>query len=78
MESTCFNKGDKIIWDSHFGYELGYFVGTGSGYYTFEVDLVTGCSQGLVSFTETEIHQFTDENHAKMIKKYKQTKNFHE
>jgi hypothetical protein len=30
--ATAFVKGDKVIWDSHFGYEVGYFIGEGNQY----------------------------------------------
>ena len=70
------NEGDKIIWDSHFGYEIGYFGGVGKIYSSFECDMITGIVQGLNSYTETEIYPYSDELVLELTKKYGYEKSF--
>ena len=73
-------KGDKIIWDSHFGYEIGYFIGENDNvvYNTYKVELITGIVTGVTSRSKHEVIPFTDEALKQMIKKYKYTKTFTE
>lgn len=70
------NEGDKIIWDSHFGYEIGYFVGEGKLMGTYEVNLVTGVVHGNVSHSTSEIHEYNESNVTEMVRKYGYRKNF--
>lgn len=64
-------KGDKIIWDSHFEYELGYFLSdNGVMFNTYLVKLVTGIVHGEVSHSINEIKSYTPELHQEMIDKY--------
>ena len=51
-----FKVGDKVIWDSHFGYEIGYFVGEGNQYHTYLVDMISGKYPNKVSLSKDEIH----------------------
>jgi len=68
-----FKAGDKIIWDSGFGYELGYFVGEGVMHNTWSVNLITGCSIGQdVSFDKSEIFLYSDEEHQRCKQKYQE------
>ena len=67
-------KGDKIIWDSHFGYEVGYFSNEkGVMYNTSEVDLVSGIVHGKLSVTSYEILAFTKEIVESLNVKYNKT-----
>ena len=67
-------KGDKIIWDSHFGYEVGYFSKEkGVMYNTSEVDLVSGIVHGKLSVTSYEILAFTKEIVESLNVKYNKT-----
>ena len=71
-------KGDKIIWDSHFGYDLGEFISDkGVMYYTVSVELFTSTySNGAISLSVNEIHPYTEELHNQMIKRYGYEKKF--
>jgi len=62
--------GDKIIWDSQFGYEIGIFLGNGNQYNTYLVNLTTGIVQGEVSHSINEIKLFSIELIDKLNKKY--------
>lgn len=68
------NNGDKIIWDSGFGYEIGHFISVGKiGYNAknnFKVNLVTGIATGKVEHSNNEIIVFNEENNNKMFEKY--------
>ena len=64
-------KGDKIIWHSHFGYDVGYFVGDkGVLDGTVLVDLRSGIVQGVVSHSKSEILPYTKELQAELANKY--------
>lgn len=56
-----FVKGDKVVWDSHFGYEIGYFLGEGVMMNTYLVDVCTGKITGECSYSKDEIHPYTNE-----------------
>ena len=77
MESE-FILNDRIIWDSHFGYEIGYFIGDGKMMATYEVILVTGKVQGLVSHSVSEIHKYSEDLVSKLSEKYGYQKQFSE
>lgn len=64
------NIGDKIIWDSNFGYEIGIFLGWGNQYNTYLVNLTTGIILGEVSHSIDEIKLYSDELKDKLNKKY--------
>lgn len=65
-------RGDKIIWDSGFGYEVGTYVNSrGVMYGTCLVDLVTGIIHGEVSHPHKNIFHYSDELAEKLSKKYK-------
>ena len=70
--------GDKIIWDSHFGYEVGYFIKESDDimYNSYLLHLVTGSVIGTSLRSKDEIIEYTDENLQIMIKKYDYIKNF--
>ena len=72
-------NGDKIIWDSGFGYEIGYYrADEGVMYGTCLVDLRTGIAIGEVSMSKIEIHPYTIEKIAELTAKYKYEKTFSE
>ena len=56
-----FVKGDKVVWDSHFGYEICYFLGEGVMMNTYLVDVCTGKKTGECSYSKDEIHPYTNE-----------------
>ena len=48
--------GQKIVWDSGFGYEIGYFLGEDpNNSFHYRVTLITGRVQGEVSMPQNEI-----------------------
>lgn len=67
-----FKKGDKIIWDSHFGYEIGYFIEDSHNqmYDSYKVDLITGICQGEGLRPASEIKPFNEETIKEMSEKY--------
>ena len=74
--ATSFVKGDKVIWDSHSGYEIGYFIGEGNQYDTWLIDRRTGICTGECSHSKNEIHKYSDELIQKLTEKYKHEKRF--
>lgn len=71
-----FELGQKIIWDSGYGYDLGYFLKEGNSYYTWLIDKVTGKFRGNVSVSKGEVLPYSKELHDKLIEKYKYNKCF--
>lgn len=72
-------KGDKIIWDSGFGYELGYFIEESDHiiYNTYKVKLDTGITNGKEQLREKQsIILYNIDNYNKMVNKYKYEKHF--
>ena len=64
-------KGDKIIWDSGFDYDLGYFVKDSKTicYDRVMINNVTGIT-GLCLLPVNEIISYTDKNRLRMKQKY--------
>ena len=73
-------KGDKIIWDSGFGYEIGYFIEDAEKqmYNSYKIELVTGIVQEETLRSKDEIMLYTKENQSLMKAKYKYDKAFSE
>ena len=73
-------KGDKIIWDSGFGYEIGYFIEDTEKqmYNSYKIDLITGVVQEETLRSKDEIILYTKENQSRMKAKYKYYKAFSE
>lgn len=70
--SSAFSSGDKIIWDSGFGYELGVFLSENNAVMnSYTIDLVTGKCQGSTSRDISEIKHYSVELAIKLTKKYK-------
>ena len=71
------NKGDRIIWDSHFGYDIGYYIGGGVMYNTHHIELMTGkYPGGELSVPLYEIHPYSDKLITELTKKYGYEKAF--
>lgn len=51
-----FVVGDRVVWDSHFGYEIGYFIGEGVVENSYLMDVMTGVITGECSYSKDEIH----------------------
>lgn len=69
-------KGDRIIWDSHFGYDIGYFIGNGNQYNTYRIDIITGRFPGEVCHSKDEIHLYSESLVAELTAKYGYEKSF--
>lgn len=71
-------KGDKIIWDSGFGYEVGFFIEDADKlhYDTYRIDLVTGVAQGDSTRPKREVLPHSPEKVAKMEAKYNYRREF--
>jgi hypothetical protein len=76
MLPLVFLFNEKVIWDSHFGYEIGYFLGEGNQYYTYLIDVRTGLIHEPCSYSKSEIHKYTDELIDKLTAKYGYEKRF--
>ena len=67
-----FKKGDKIIWDSGFGYDLGSYVSKGNPYCSITIINHTGlCPEQEQAVWESQVLEDTWENREKMLEKYK-------
>lgn len=66
------NQGERrIIWDSHFGYEFGYYLkDEGTHYDTCLIILTTGVVQDITSKPFHEIIPYSEENAYQMKLKY--------
>ncbi len=65
-------QGDKIIWDSGFGYELGYFLKYNEEHILnySECYMITGIAHGKCSYLKQEVCLYTLNNIKLMIAKY--------
>lgn len=71
-----FRPAERIIYDSGFGYEIGYFVEYVANHVI--VDLISGSVMGDCCFSESDIHHYTEEKFAEVVKKYKYEKSFND
>lgn len=71
-----FEIDEKVVWDSHFGYEIGCFLGEGNSYNTYLIDVKSGLIQEPCSHSKDEIHRYSNELIDKMFKKYGYEKRF--
>lgn len=71
-------EGDKVIWNSGFGYEIGYFINESDEniFNTSKVNLITGIVIGECLRTKREVIPFTPEKLDEMVKLYGYTLNF--
>lgn len=70
--------GDKIIWDSCFGYDIGLFVKEISCGGECIIDLKGGIVTGNITVYKSEVLPYSQKNYNTMIKKYKYEKNYFE
>lgn len=65
-------EGDKIIWDSDFGYEVGYYIKESDFniYNTYLVNVCTGIVTGECMHPKHEIIAYNPKNLAEMQNKY--------
>lgn len=73
-----FSTGDMVVWDSHFGYEIGYFLGEGHVYETYLIDVRTGRVNEPTCYPKSEVHRYSNELIDKLIEKYGYEKRFSE
>jgi len=73
-----FKKGDRIIWDSGFGYDIGHFVEVGQVFENnYVVNLKTGVTRGSnCSFPQSEVHHYSENLIKLLTEKYGYTKKF--
>ena len=74
--SVVFSFNDKVIWDSHFGYELGYFLGEGNQCNTYLIDKITGLIHEPCSHSKSEVHKYSEDLVNKLKTKYGYEKSF--
>jgi hypothetical protein len=73
---VVFSFNEKVIWDSHFGYEIGYFLDEGQVEETYLIDVRTGVVHEPTCYSKSEVHKYTDELIDKLTKKYGYEKRF--
>lgn len=78
LSPVVFSFYEKVVWDSHFGYEIGYFLGEGNQYHTYLIDVRTGLIHEPCSHSKSEIHKYTNELIDKLTAKYGYEKRFSE
>lgn len=71
-----FEINEKVVWDSHSGYEIGYFLGEGVLYETYLIDMKTGVVREPCSHSKNEVFRYSDELIDKLFKKYGYEKRF--
>ncbi len=73
-------KGDRIIWDSDSGYEIGYFIEDieETMYCVYKVNMVSGVVIGETCRSKDQIYPYTPEKVVELNKKYGYTKEFSE
>ena len=71
-----FSLKDKIVWNSGFGYEIGFFLGDGWVYNTYLIEIMTGISTGEYCYSKEEIYKYSDELIDELTKKYGYEKRF--
>ena len=69
--SRSFSIGDRVIWDSHFGYDIAYFIGEGAAYEHWKIELASGKFYGTETMvSKSELHHYSKDLIAKMTKQY--------
>jgi hypothetical protein len=67
---------ERVIWDSGFGYEIGYFLGEGELFDSYLIDVRTGIIHEPTCYSKSEIHKYSNELIDKLFKKYGYEKRF--
>lgn len=76
-EIEPFSLNEGIVWDSGFGYEIGYFLGEGNQYGTYLVKIITAAPPiGQCSFPTSQIHRYTCELIDELTKRYGYRRDF--
>lgn len=73
---SAFSFNEAVVWDSHFGYEIGCFLGECNVYETYLIDIRTGVVRKPICYPKSEIHKYTNELIDKLTKKYGYKKSF--
>lgn len=76
MLPVVFSFNEKVIWDSHFGYEIGYFLDEGHVEETYLIDVRTGVVHEPTCYSKSEVHKYTNELIDKLTIKYGYEKRF--
>lgn len=76
--ATVFDFNERVVWDSGFGYEIGYFLGEGNLYDTWLIDVRTGLITEPCSHSKSEVFKYTSELINKLTAKYGYEKRFSE
>ena len=71
--NNIISNDDKIIWDSGFGYELGYFKNNNS---KCKIHITTGIVQGELSVDRSEVYAYNSTTIKLMQEKYNSKKDF--
>lgn len=58
---TNFKFQDKVIWDSGFGYEIGYYLDKGYDENSYLIDQITGLIIEPCSYPIEECFKYSDE-----------------
>jgi len=69
-------KGQRIIFDSGFGYELGYFVGDQKIDNDYTINLITGKTTGEISISKDMVKDYSKELILMLSQKYGYTLTF--
>ncbi len=68
MKTFKFNE--RVIWDSNFGYDVGYFLGEGVMEWTYLIDMKSGLIHMPCSQPKDEIHPYSNKLVEELTKKY--------
>lgn len=68
--------GDKVIWNSNFGYEVGYFLGDSNAYFQYSVKIVSGKYKGISSVSRCSLKPYSDDLIKELTKEYGYLKSF--
>lgn len=55
-----FEFNEQVVWDSHFGYEIGFFLGEGNRYNTYLIDVKTGLIHEPCSHPTGQVHKYSE------------------
>lgn len=73
-----FTFNEPVIWDSGFGYEIGYFLGEGLSDNTYQIDQRSGLITEPNSYPKNEVFKYSNELIEKLTAKYGYEKKFSE
>lgn len=73
-----YKKNERVIWNSGFGYEIGYFIGAGTSMGTYEINTRTGVITGENSYPIGQIEPYSEKRIEELVKEYGYEKSFSE